>query len=122
MDDLESSAKQLTASQTMVLYVLTRKFEFASASKIAETLGWSVAHVRKILKELREKKLTDFIEASFLSKGGKGVLDFLGTETLKEEKLDPRTKLHFSLITYEQLREMSPHIKKWEMLEKRKKK
>lgn len=107
----------LNQAEAAVLYVLTTKLRFAPASKIAELLGWSEAHVRKILSELRRRRLTDYVPASFLGRGrgATGLLGLMGAkkEELEEiEETDPRVKLHFATITSKQLEDMYPDIKK----------
>lgn len=114
----------LTPAQAAVLYVLTTKIRFATASKISEILGWSEAHIRKILSDLRKMGLTDYVLAGFLGKNlGEGTLGgILGLLGVKADELknigeiDPRVKLHYAIITFEQLKTMYPEIEKWERL------
>jgi predicted transcriptional regulator len=106
----------LTPSQSAILYVLTKKLRFAAATDIAKLLGWSEAHVRKILSELRKMELVDYVAAGFLGRGSTGVLGLMGIgkEELKGlSEMDPRTKLHYATITFEQLKSMSPDLEKW---------
>ncbi|MEM2514660.1 MAG: hypothetical protein QXT06_04075 [Candidatus Bathyarchaeia archaeon] len=114
----------LTPAQAAVLYVLTTKFRFATASKISEILGWSEAHIRKMLSDLRKMGLTDFVLAGFLGKsfgGGRlgGMIGLLGikADELREiGEMDPRVKLHYATITFEQLKKMYPDVEKWQKL------
>lgn len=113
----------LTPAQAAVLYVLTTRVRFATASKISEILGWSEAHIRKILSDLRKIGLTDYVLAGFLGKriGGKslGMFGLLGVraDELREiGEMDPRVKLHYATITFEQLKKMYPDIEKWQKL------
>lgn len=113
MREHEERNVRLTLNQAQVLVLLTKKFKFASASKIAKTLGWSEAHARRILGELKKMGLTDSISAGLvLSKMREvlGIAGFMLDES--EEEIKPRTKLHFATITFEQLKEMYPDIDK----------
>ncbi|MEM0358009.1 MAG: hypothetical protein QXL77_06525 [Candidatus Bathyarchaeia archaeon] len=113
---------KLNPTEAAVLYVLTTKHRFAPASKIAELLGWSEAHTRKILSDLRSKGLTDYVMSGFLGRGATGLLGLMGAkkEELKEiGEMDPRVKLHFATITFEKLKTIYPDIEKWEELAKK---
>jgi predicted transcriptional regulator len=111
----------LSPAQAAVLYVLTTKLRFATASEIANLLGWSEAHVRKILSDLRKMNLTDYVSAGFLggSTAGAGLLKLMGVEDEDLKRMggiDPRVKLHYATITFEQLKSLYPDIEKWQKL------
>lgn len=116
----------LTPAQAATLYILTTRVRYATSSQIAKVLGWSESHVRRVLSELRRMGLVDCIPAGLLGRwrsgGLSGMLSLLGAklDEMKEvEKVDPRTKLHYATITFEQLKNMCPEIEKWQELAKR---
>ena len=99
--------------------MLTTKLRFATSTEISRLLGWSEAHIRKILSDLRKMNLTDYVAAGFLGRGATGLLRLMGVEDEDLKKIgdiDPRVKLHYATITFEQLKSLYPDIEKWQRL------
>lgn len=99
----------LSEFETWLLYLLITELKFTTAEELSQMLGYSEAHIRQTLLDLRRIGLTGFTYPL------RGI-----TESIPKFKdLDPRTKIHYPTITLEELREISPeYVSKIEKLKK----
>jgi hypothetical protein len=94
----------LSNAQLAILYRLTHPGDqYLTADALAKEFDWSAAHVRKILTDLRRYGLTDCISAGAAR-----------AFKLIREEYDPREKLHYAAVTWDEIIRMYPEAKEWE--------
>ncbi|MEM7821720.1 MAG: helix-turn-helix domain-containing protein [Candidatus Aenigmatarchaeota archaeon] len=99
-------------TETLVLYLLNTKYTCATTKQLAKEIGLSESYVRKILSRLKERGWVDFIytpPTSFRYKWWR-----INAPNLPRIEPYSHQKIHYSIITLEQLKQISPHIEKIE--------
>ncbi|MEM7821710.1 MAG: HTH domain-containing protein [Candidatus Aenigmatarchaeota archaeon] len=103
--------ENINPMETLILYLLNTKYKMATVKQLAKELDVSEAHIRKMLSDLKRKNLVDFLKPVFLR-----VMPGVCEQYQIGENLDPREKIYLSKINLDQLRQISPQLKKIEQL------
>jgi methylphosphotriester-DNA--protein-cysteine methyltransferase len=93
-------------SKVLLAHALTKKYKGkgVTADYLAKEIGWTISHTRRVLKELRDLGVTDYVQAAFLTEK----TELLGDST------DSRTKVHYAVVSFEDLMKRSEYFRKTE--------
>jgi predicted transcriptional regulator len=108
------SAMNLDTAAVRVARLLTTEYKGkgVTADYLAKEIGFTSPHVRRALETLEQAGVVKTMGSPLYNDAKKA---HLPTKLENFEELDHRTKLHFSTITYEQLRQIWPDLSKLEL-------